>query len=186
MCQAVMQWEIAAASAVVWHVDRGDARRRAHGWANETTTEPESDAACRCLGQEWGPPVPSEAGSLRIPFLEVPEGRYAVETGGPSTASLASKPPTLMEQRPPPHDCRDGLLGAVGNGDLKPPWRHRASQTAANSMCPEAQPIFRGGHDTVICDVACCPTWVSSPCVQSAQGGMIVEDMYVPSICGSR
>lgn len=41
--------------------------------------------------------------------------------------------------------CRDD--------DLKPPWRHREGQTAANLICPKAWPIFRGGQHTVICDV---------------------------------
>ena len=37
----------------------------------------------------------------------------------------------IVEPRPPPHGCGGRLLGAVGNGDRKPPSRQ---PTAANSM----------------------------------------------------
>jgi hypothetical protein len=78
----------------------------------------------------------------------------------------------------PPHDCRDELSGLSGRrSQATRPWRHRRLQTAANSMCPEAWPIFRARHDTVICEMwpVCCPTWESSPCLQSARGGIITE-----------
>jgi hypothetical protein len=50
----------------------------------------------------------------------------------------------------PPCDCRDELSGLSGRrSQATRPWRHRQLQTAANSMCPEAWPIFRARHDTV-------------------------------------
>lgn len=70
VCEAAMQWEIAATSAVVWNVDRCDVCTDACAWpTNETTTEPEGDAACRRLGQEWGSALSSELELVPYPVL---------------------------------------------------------------------------------------------------------------------
>lgn len=81
---AVMQWEIAAASAVVWDADQWDVRPMC-GWrTNKTTREPESDAGCRCLGQRWG----SQRCHQRVDFCSVSRSGIfprCYETGRPVT-----------------------------------------------------------------------------------------------------
>lgn len=64
-----MQWEIAAASAVVWHVDRGDVRRRAHVGRMRHPQNPKAMQLAVVWDREWGAPV---FGSFRLPFLELP------------------------------------------------------------------------------------------------------------------
>ncbi len=89
---------------------------------------------------------------FRIPFLGLAEGPYCeVRTAYRRDKVAGSR--RVVERRPPPHGCGGRLFGAVGNGDRKPPSRHRDRQRQLTRCGPEAQPIFRGGHDMVIYDM---------------------------------
>jgi hypothetical protein len=95
-----------------------------------------------------------------------------------SARSSTTRASRRLEPLSPPRDCRGQLSGLSGRrSQATRPWRHRQLQTAANSMCPEAWPIFRARHDTVICEMwpVCCPTWESSPRAQSTRGGITTE-----------
>jgi hypothetical protein len=106
--------------------------------------------------------------------LESACGRVSTD----SARSSSTRASRRLEPLSPPRDCRGQLSGLSGRrSQATRPWRHRQLQTAANSMCPEAWPIFRARHDTVICEMwpVCCPTWESSPRAQSTRGGITTE-----------
>ena len=93
-----MQWEIAAASAVVWHVDLDGMCAR---WANETSTEPEQRCSLPWSGTEVGFVGRHQRLDLfRIPFLGLAEGPYCVcsyniATGSPGAGVSWSGAPRL-------------------------------------------------------------------------------------------